>query len=155
MGRVAVDETIFGYSATSKPLPFERSQPLIPDVMQIISIVGEGIIPLIKKDAFSDREALAKLATPVAALGKYFEGGKLEKLSAALLHSTSCVADGEVHELIKDGDRKKLFDEHPDLYFPLLFFAGRVTFARFFPDAARLGELIRKALSSQDSNPST
>jgi hypothetical protein len=41
-------------------------------------------------------------------------------------------------ELGKDKDRAAVFDEHPEAFVPIVLFAGRVTFARFFPDIGRL-----------------
>lgn len=133
MSRQPVEETVVGLKTIVQPLPFDRAQPLIPEVMQIISIAGAEIAPLLKSGALSMKSDVMKLSPVIGKLGKYFENGKLEWLAARMLFSTEVHADGERFELMKDQDRLNLFNAHPESYFPLLFQAGRITFARFFP----------------------
>ena len=41
------------------------------------------------------------------------------------------------YDLVSNDERAACFDARPDIYFQTLAFAGKVTFARFFPGRGR------------------
>lgn len=134
---------------TSLPLPYERAEDSLPDVMRIVAGIMDELIKS-GREMEGGLEALLsigdedwiKLAPLLGAaltkLGGALGGGELKRLAPLLLFSTTVVmtlesGDKEVKELAKVADRRDVFDEYPQHYFPILFFAGRVTYARFFP----------------------
>lgn len=145
MAKTLTTETIGGLEVTTFPLPFESAQPLIPTIGEIISITIGELRPLIQSGQVKltdklDFGVIASFAPALRAVMQYLgENGRLEKLAPKLLATTVVVMNGERYELVKEKERKAVFDDHPDIYFPTLFLAGRVTYARFFPAAFRGG----------------
>jgi len=142
-----VEEEIFGVRVESTPLPFDRAQPLIPTIGEILSIASRDLAALAasgkldpRKDVMDPR-VLAALLPAMGQLMAYLDG-KLERLSERLLVGTRVAlpdAKGELGwlDLCKPKDRSYAFDQRPDLFLPTLLHAGRVTFGRFFPARAR------------------
>jgi hypothetical protein len=133
---MSVVQDILGVKVTSKPLPFEQSEDLIPDVLEIVGTVlsklGTGSISQLFE---IDTSRLGEMLVGAAAtLGH----GRLKRIAPLLLATTSVALPDltgaiERKELGKSADRLAVFNERPDLYFPILLFAGRVNFTRFFP----------------------
>lgn len=147
MSREPVDAEMGGLTVTSRPLTFERAQPLIPKVAQVIAIGIERLGAVFLKGLKSNEDAI-KLAPVFRELAEHLDG-KLEVLAPQILFSTTVVMENikgekQVYELGKQKDRSEVFDEHPEIYFQALIFAGRVTFARFFPGNVRLASLSVK-----------
>lgn len=150
MGREPVEAEIGGLTVTSRPLPFEKSQPLIPKVAQVLAIGLEKFGAAFLHGLKTTDDAL-KLAPVFRELAEHLDG-KLEILAPQILFSTTVVMENvkgerQVYELGKTKDRSDVFDEHPEIYFQSLIFAGRVTFARFFPGSVRLADLAQKSTS--------
>lgn len=150
MPRVPVDTTIAGYKVTTTPLPFPSAQPLIPDVAEFISVAAGVLGPLLASgklkglESLKDPKTIELLAPVIGSVAKYFGAGRLEKLAPKIMATTVVVmADktGELanYELGKGAEYAYVFDEAPHAYFPILFFAGRVTFERFFPGIGQAG----------------
>jgi hypothetical protein len=140
MGREPVTQEIAGLKVTSSPLPFPRSQELLPEVGQLMALVMRELGSVNVKLT----DDIMTLAPALGSLTAHLSGGTLERLAPKLLASTQVImedARGEkaVFDLLKEKDRNAVFDEHPEAYFPILIFAGRVTFARFFPASVLTG----------------
>lgn len=143
MARQPVTVDLVGLQVTSTPLPFERSEPLVPEVLEFISVVLTQGASLVAEIFATKKVSIENLDVElIGAVGmqaaKYFGAGRLQRLAPLILWSTSVpltALDGKLErkELGKETDRRAVFDEHPEAYFPILFFAGSVTFKRFFP----------------------
>ena len=132
---------------SSLPLPYERAEDSLPDVMRIVSAVMDQLFITGSKleggiESMLEIEDMMKLApllgSALSTLGGVLGGGELKRLAPLILFSTTVVmttetGDKETKEMYKVTDRREVFDEYPQHYFPILFFAGRVTYARFFP----------------------
>lgn len=141
-------EQAFGedVKATCKPLPFASAQPLIPEVGEIISLALTDLAPAIATGSLKLDASLIKmlpvLFPTMRVLFAYLGvGGRLERLAPKILANTFVVmpdAKGELetYEMKNEKDRNRVFDTHPEIYFPLLIMAGQVTFTRFFPAAS-------------------
>lgn len=144
MGREPVTETILGVKITSSPLPFPLAQELLPDVLSTYAVIG-GSFAVLVKGGLKGVDDLGKLGPAGKEIGAHLGGGKLVALTPKLLATTYAVleqdggADPIKYDLSKADERNAFFDERPDLYIPALSFAGRVTFARFFPGKGRGG----------------
>jgi hypothetical protein len=141
MRRQPVEVELLGLKVTTTPLAFSSSQPLIPDIAQLLAVAARELSPLFKtlnpKAMLDDTRTLMAIAPALGGIAGFLDG-KLEKLAPRILASTVVVmanlaGEKQAYELGKERDRNEVFDEHPELYFPVLLFAGKVTFARFFP----------------------
>lgn len=149
MGREPVTLELEGCFVTSKPLKYEKAEDLLPEIGQLIAGVfehGAKSIGMVPEGSIKslDVVALASLLGPVlTTVADKLGAGTLKRLAPLLLAETEVILEvagsKERLELSKPGDRAKVFDEHPEHYFAILFFAGKVTFARFFPVSALLG----------------
>lgn len=141
---VAVDAEILGIKVTCTPLPFNQSQPMLPDVMEFMAVATKAVGVLINSGKLKDVASLKDPKVILAILpflgdiGGWLQGGKLERLGPKIMALTTLIMNGERKEMSVDKDRAAVFDARPDLFVPLLLTAGRVTYARFFPDAALL-----------------
>lgn len=163
-GREPVEATISGFKVISEPLPFKIGQRHLPDVGELVALLFDDVAPLfasgkIKLDKLSIKDPSTLLAiTPylLPLLGKvsrHFGDGKLEYLAPKLLSSTFVImsdmkGEPQKKELANEADRNYVFDERPDLFLPVLVFAGSVTYLRFFPDLGQLAAKIRGGASS-------
>jgi hypothetical protein len=147
--RQPIEATIAGLRVTSTPLSFSASQPLIADVAEFMSVAAKELGPVMTSgaikvtDDLGDPKVMAALAPVLGGVAKFFGAGRLEKLAPKVMATTVVVMQSprgelENYELGKEKDRNLVFDEHPEAYFPILFFAGRVTFQRFFPASVPL-----------------
>ncbi len=148
-------------------MPFEKAEDSLPEVGVIVSRIAEsmslslgdeGVKKLLALDLDKVTPAqmialLVPLLPTARTLFEQLDKGMLKRLVPALLFSTIAVApvgDGGVKErleLSKASDRSKLFDAYPDTYLTILFFAGIVTYKRFFP-ASALSAFMRKKTDS-------
>lgn len=160
-GRQPVEQEILGLKFTAQPLPFPQAHPLLPEVGSIIALVARELGPAIARGikATDDVTVLLPALLPVV---EHFGQGRLERLAPKLLATTTVVMPdikGELtrYELIKEADRNAVFEERPDTYLPAIFFAGRVTYARFFPASALqgLGAQIKAGSVKSGSSPNT
>lgn len=146
MGKLPVDAEISGVKFTCTPLPFERSEELLPTIGEFIAVAMKDLMPLIATgklkggllEVIKDPEVLAQLAPTLLGVSTFLANGRLKWLAPRLLWSTTCICENpkgekQVWELSKDSDRSYVFDEHPECYMTALIFAGQVTFKRFFP----------------------
>ena len=90
------------------------------------------------KDMGEDGASLVKILPALGGLAAKLGGGRLKRLAPQILAGTQVVFENdkgekERAELGKSEDRSTLFESRPDLYFPCLWYAGKVTFGRFFP----------------------
>lgn len=144
MGREPVTEEILGLKVTTQPLPFPVSEPLLPEVGELLSLMAAELGGALKSGQVKWSDDVMKLAPVLGTVSKFFGAGRLQRLSPKVLSTTTVVMEnmkGDLQnwEMGKEKDRNYVFDEHPELYIPTLFFAGRVTFKRFFPASALAG----------------
>jgi hypothetical protein len=152
MSREPQTDTIEGLEVTSIPLPFSAAEPMLPDVGQFLALLIKEMSTAFEGVDFKALKLggldVSKLAPALAAVSAYFGEGKLTKLAPKLLAGTTVVftddlsGEKELKDLSKAKDRELVFDENPAAYLPVLFFAGRTTYARFFPGIARAGDAI-------------
>lgn len=154
MGRTPVTETINGLKVTSAPLKFELAQAMLPDAIEFVSrgIKELGtLIQYAKFDKDGKVEMTPELKAALPAIISSLKPSELRELmtiinrnSFKLLASTTVVmpdvkGDMETKTLSTPKDYEEVFEEHPQMYLPVVLLAGRVTFARFFPDLVRPG----------------
>lgn len=152
MARHPKERDILGCKVKCTPLPYKTAEDNLPEVGEIVTTVfqraiGEvdpSIVGAIKSKRPEDLtiEDLVKLLPalgPVAtSVFRGLQNGVLHKLAPALFSSVIVTATNEKgelekYELIGEGRRGEFFDEHPETYFPIFFFAGVTTYSRFFP----------------------
>lgn len=144
IGRQPQEETFGDLKVTSTPLPFPRAQELLPEIAELLGLAGRELVGLAGKAGGLSKlgaQDIGKLAPVLHSMATWLGGGRLERLAPRILAATTVVmklpnGEKEVKDLLKEADRNFVFDEHPDQFLPILFFAGKVTFARFFPAAA-------------------
>lgn len=143
-----------GVKVTCVPLPYERAEDILPEVAQLITLVMERItssvstmpeaqqavlMAQLKDLKKADVMTLARILAPtISAVADKLGNGGLKHLAPLLMATTQVVmADASgtkaTYSLMKPAERGEVFNEHPEAYFPILLFAGKVTFARFFP----------------------
>ncbi len=132
MGREPVNEEILGLRVTSQPLPFARAQELLPDALEFVALVGRGLGPVLTSGVKGTDDVIKLLPLMEPGILRQIMAA-LTKHAAAILHTTTVVMGGERLELMNEKSRNAVFDEHPQAFVPLVVFAGKVTFARFFP----------------------
>lgn len=133
---------------TTEQLPYEDAEDLLPDVMDIVGGAFEHFSKLVQDGEVKvTADDVMKLSPILVTLAKKIGGGRLRQLAPRLLKTTSIVmvVDGDKQklDLVKKEDRATCFEARPDLYFPVLWFAGKTTFGRFFPASVR-GALKKK-----------
>lgn len=137
---------------TSRPLPYQKAEDILPDVLHVVSTViqtgmAAGVLGRLAeiKEKVDVKQLLPLLAPVMKTLSEELGDGKLKRLAPLVLASTTVemtdLGKGErvKLELSNSKDRAVVFDEHPELYLVALFFAGKVTFARFFSVKDLLG----------------
>lgn len=161
MGREPKTETVGGLRVTSQPLPFVQAEPLLADVGQFIALAleelakvldGVDIKALFPADGqpFDARKInlgsaqVSKFGTALRTAAFHLGEGRLAKLAPRIMATTyvdlpDMAGEIQRRDLGKAKDRELVFDEHPEAYLPILWFAGRTTFARYFPVAALIG----------------
>lgn len=129
---------------TTTPLAYPKAEDIMPDVLLVVSHVIRQVATTDILQQLKDIKAkqdivklLPVLAPIMQTLGERLGSGKLKELVPLILASTTVKlpdAEGktEKRELGNLKDRSYFFDEHPELYWFTLFFAGKVTFSRFF-----------------------
>lgn len=137
MGRGPVSAEILGLKVTSQPLEFPTAQALVPEVGEFIARAGRelGVAIVAGIKGSDDIARLLPSLDPVAIRSL------LETITkhAKTVLATTVVAIADVkgdltnRNLADDKDRLYVFNERPDVFIPIVIFAGRVTFARFFP----------------------
>jgi len=154
---------IDGLEVTSIPLPFETSEPMLPDVGVFLTLVFEqlagvldgvdlkSMLGVVSDGKFDIRKieipgaVLVKLGGVLRTAALALGDGKLSRLAPKLLSTTTVIfvdpisGERELKDLSKAKDRALVFDEHPAAYLPTVFFAGRTTYERYFPVAALTG----------------
>src|SRR5690242_13850917 len=140
MAREPVTMEIMGSKVTSQPLRGVRAREKLPVVYEAITLGLKGIGPLFASAAATPAQISAALAKVDGAAGRRFLEIVNEN-AAVILESTVAIVDGQKYELVNDQHRDELFDSRPDLYLPIVLFAGRVTYQRFFPDSG-LGVVV-------------
>jgi hypothetical protein len=130
------------------PLPYERAEDLLPDIAQIIAKAFDQVSPeiaaMVQGGEFvkDDPRAIMALLPAISGILQQLGGGKLKSLAPRVLATTTIyltneTGEKEKYDMVSKDDRARCFDARPDVYFPALFFAGKVTFGRFFPGAGR------------------
>lgn len=146
MTREPTELRILDARVLSSPLPFERAQPMIPVIGQLLSIAAREVGPLVASGKLKLKDDLGDPRVWMAILPSLqelcvFMDTRLVDVTPKLLATTRVVipdSSGEdaAFEMSVKKDMNYVFDQRPDLYLPTLFHAGRVTFARFFPASA-------------------
>lgn len=153
--RLAGDEV----EVSSRPLKFEPSEDIKADVLLLITRVADelrknigtaqlpAMLLAMKNEEIAEAipKLLPKLLPTVAAAAELLAtqrpDGKqnlLKYLAPLVMAETTVVATNdegqkERFEFWKRAEMARFFDLYPETYFPILWHAGRVTFARFFP----------------------
>lgn len=140
MSKLPQETTIGDLKVMCSPLPYKMAEDYLPDVALIVARVMQRLVELGMSTDIKGNEDIVKLAPVLGTLAEQLGEGRLKKLVQPLLSTTvvTMTTDDGVgdYHLIKENDRAAVFDEHPEAYFPILFFAGRTTYARFFPGSA-------------------
>lgn len=139
IGSTAQEETLFGVEVESRPLPFEHSQPLLPDVMRFLTSAASSLGRVVARvQEVKTMDDIVALLGQLDAVTMAELMGLIVKHEKKLLATTIITMPGptgelERHELSNGKHRAFVFEQRPDLFVPLCVFAGRVTFTRFFP----------------------
>jgi len=145
----AVEQLIFGLKVTSSPLPFPIAQELLPEVAEFITRAtrefGPAITALLAGDKPSKEEAIVAMLPTLepTSVKSLLESLTAPRNARRLLQSTIVVMENfkgakENYELRDNERATEVFEEHPEAFIPILLFAGKVTFKRFFPGSAQL-----------------
>jgi hypothetical protein len=132
MPREPIEETIEGARVTTRPLPGDKAEDLLPTMLEMFGTIAEGL-----GSGLSLTDDIGKLGPTLRTLGAYLGKGKLAAVASKLCAGTVVLADGEKYELAMDKDRHRMMEARADLYLPVLFAAWRVNFFRFFPAFGR------------------
>lgn len=153
-----VETEVAGLKVKARPLLHAQSKPLLPDITEFVTRLIRALAKLLGTSALDGLLAAGTkldakhLPTLFAALRKAKVDEALDRIEpadarvlmeiltrhdVALLQRTTVVMSAptgqlENYELGKDKDRADVFDAHPNAYLPILIFAGRVTFERYF-----------------------
>lgn len=127
---------------TAQALGFEASEDLLPEIVELLSAAGDGVAALLISGDVSPADNVAKLLPGLAAVGAKLGKGRLRAIASALTAGTSIVITDdagakEKYDLVNRAERQACFDARPDLYFPAMILAFKVTYTRFFPALAR------------------
>lgn len=144
-----VEEEVFGVAVECRRLPFESSQPMLPDVLRFVAGLSKMVTPQMLAAA-SKVEDLG-IDGVLKIMGGLDPDASAELMGIILKHEKKLLATTivtladasgalERYELGKAKDRAWVFDQRPDLFVSLCVLAGRVTFARFFPGFATQGD---------------
>ena len=138
---------------TTQALPIEEAEDHLPDVLELVSIAGTQVLGLFASGRATGLDDVVKLLPAIPALTSKLNGGRLSALHRKLCrHTTVVLADesGEKtkYDLASDKERAACLEERPDLYLRLLLLAVKVTYQRFFPGLARLGQGKKTATPS-------
>lgn len=143
---------------TSQMLPYESAEDILPDILQIVTRavdrvraeLGPNGMALIgnldKIKTEEDLKTILQLMLPAfQSVADNLGNGTLKRLAPLILATTTVVMSDETGsksklELVKKADRATVFEAFPNAYFPILFFAGKVTFARFFSVAGLIAK---------------
>lgn len=143
--RLPVTEEVGGVKVRCTPMPLPQAEELIPEIVEFVALMlkeitkGDGAVSLqqLLNPEVGEID-LERIASALMVGGSFLAGGRLARL-APKLFATCAVAlpdlDGVIswRELSKESERTKALDECAHAYFPILFFAGRINFKRFFP----------------------
>ena len=158
--RKPVDVEFFGIKFTTTPLEYKVAEDHLAEVLLITTKVFDramqevdpaivAVLSSKKLDEITPAE-LVKLMPALSPIALTVFGelgnGVLKRLAPVIFSTTDAIVTNEQGiaeklELMKESDRALLFDEHPETYLASLFFAGWVTYGRFFP----VKDLIAKA----------
>lgn len=157
-GRQPVEADIFGLKATAQPLLFPDSQAILPEVMTIVAIGMRELGSAVMTGVVKLDDDVVKLLPALVPITQHFENGYLARIAPKILACTTVVmpdfkGDLSKFELSKEADRSAVFNDYPEAYLPMLFFAGRVTFGRFFPESVLLAMRERAAKAKAASTP--
>jgi hypothetical protein len=141
-------------------LPWDKSEDLLPEVWQLVTVVFEtmrghadalALLEMLKENAEQELAAalpamlpklIPMLTEAASAIGVKLGNGRLKALAPQLLSSTKVIltdpetGQKERCELARAEDRAKVFETYRYLYLPVLFLAGKVTYAPFFSGRA-------------------
>ncbi len=155
--------TIGDLAVTSQALPYEKAEDILPDVLRIVTSAidkvrtelgpnGVTLIANIEKVKTEEdlRTMLQILMPAITSIADSIGNGVLKRLAPLIMAGTTVVIADETGKkenvsLVKTADRAQVFEAHPEAYFPILFFAGKVTFSRFFSVAGLIGKGPAKA----------
>lgn len=128
---------------TSEQLAYEPTEDLLPEVMILMSSAFDRVAGMVAAGKINGTEDVMALLPALGGFISQLQGGKLKQLAPRLLASTTVTMaltpGGEKlrFDLCKKDERASVFESRPELYFPTLYHAGRVTFGRFFPAIGR------------------
>ncbi len=131
-------------------LPMRKSEDMLPDIARILTRLADKISVTMGPVGFQALQNLSKIKTEadiravinifvpaLVTLADELGGGMLKKLAGPLTTGVTVIGPDpeggrKTYEFVKESERMELFEAHRDAYFPILFFAGKVTFASFF-----------------------
>ena len=147
---------MFGLTVTCTRLKYEAAEDILPEVggifvaaiEQALNGVGAldgGLENLDIKELRDLKKIDVAKWIPILApiLSKMFKQlgrGELKRLAPLILAGTEVIMEVEPgikerHLMSSAKDRAKVFEAYPEAYIPMLLYAGKVTFARYFPVA--------------------
>lgn len=137
MGRTPITEEVGGLKVTCTPMPLPQAEELMPEVIEFVGCVLKEVAKGSAGFQLANLD-VEQVGAALIAGGGYLGGGRLQRIAPKIFATVSVALPDiagvlERKELGKEQDRISVLDARPDVYFPILFFAGRVTFARFFP----------------------
>lgn len=172
--RTPVETEILGVQFTTTPLAYKIAEDHLAEVALITTKVFDRAMQEVdpsiaaslvnKKPEDITPAELLKLLPAIAPIAMAVFGelgnGVLKRLAPVIFSTTVAIVTDEQgtfekRELLKESDRALLFDEHPETYFAALFFAGRVTYGRFFPVADLLAKVKAKNPAPAAAPPTT
>jgi hypothetical protein len=133
------EKEIQGLRVMCSPLAFDKSQPMIPMVFEFLTVLAGCVGPMFSSGELKGGDELnlgtiLKIAPTLGPVARFMEeDDRLTKYSPRILAMTVVIANDRKYELVKGEDRLSLFNDYPQAFFPILIFAGTVTFKRFFP----------------------
>ena len=148
MGREPVEKVWGDVKVIVEPLPFPQAQLYLPDVTEVIAIVFDNVGAAVTSGKVKldmdvlDPATLMVLLPTLRVLAQHMGQGRLDRLFPKILATTTVMMKDIAGTVVKkslgiEAERNEVFDEHPDLFIPVLIFAGNVTYKRFFPARAR------------------
>jgi hypothetical protein len=140
----------------SQPLAYEAAEDLLPEVAQVLSRGFDNVSPQVAEMAkdldlqSKDPRVMLVLIPAIAGVVQQLGGGQLKRLAPRILATTTVTITGDDgsknrYDMCKKEDRALCFDERPDIYFQVLWHAGKVTFGRFFPGGRKAASLTPPA----------
>jgi hypothetical protein len=129
----------------AQALPIEEAEDLLPEVAELAGVAGTHVLGMLSTGRVRGADDVVALLPALPELSAKLSGGRLRQLHKRACRGVSVILTDDRGEKTKydmqvDKERGECLDARPDLYLRILLAALKVTFARFFPGLARLGQ---------------